>query len=138
LLIALNKVIISPWQRNCPFINKLKRRISKMNYKNSYLENTQNRAFNKKLNHLQSFIGMPMWDGRKPTISEIREYDRRLLEKQALSFEKQKDGFLIRASEKLRFQLSRPVKAFLQAKQKTKNTKAEITLPTITDAKCCS
>jgi len=109
-----------------------------MKYTNSYLENTQNRAFNKKVSHLQSFIGMPMWNGRKPTISEIREYDRQLLEKQALSLEKQKDGFVIRALEKFRFQLTRPFAAFLQAKQKTKNTKAEITLPTITDAKCCS
>ena len=34
--------------------------------------------------HLQSFIGMPMWNwnGRNPTLSEIRDFDRLVLAQQ--------------------------------------------------------
>ncbi len=49
--------------------------------------NKQEIKFNQQVNHLQSFIGMPPWNGRNPTFSEIRENDRRILEKQALGFE---------------------------------------------------
>lgn len=49
----------------------------------------QNRKLRNQVSHLSGFIGMPMWNGRNPTLSEIREYDRRLLEQQALEFEQQ-------------------------------------------------
>ena len=47
----------------------------------------QDRKFKKQVSHLSGFIGMPMWNGRNPTLSEIREYDRRILEQQAMKFE---------------------------------------------------
>lgn len=46
--------------------------------------NKHDRNFNNQVNHLHSFIGMPMWNGRNPSISEIRAFNRRLLEQQAL------------------------------------------------------
>jgi hypothetical protein len=43
----------------------------------------QHRKFKNQVNHMQGFIGMPMWNYRNPSLSEIREYDRRVLELQA-------------------------------------------------------
>ncbi len=68
------------------------RRISKM--KNS--NHKQDIKFRKQVSHLSGFIGMPMWNGRSPSLSEIREYDRRILEKQALGFEPKRKSVLKR------------------------------------------
>ncbi|MEH6456947.1 MAG: hypothetical protein V7749_11525 [Cocleimonas sp.] len=57
---------------------------------------TQNMKFEKKVNHMSSFIGMPMWNGHNPSLTEIREYDRRLLEKQALGFGPERKSFVSR------------------------------------------
>lgn len=58
------------------------------------MKNRQDRKFDNQVNHLQSFIGMPHWNGRNPTLSEIREYDRLILEKQAMSFKPQSKSVL--------------------------------------------
>ncbi len=61
-----------------------------------YSNNRQYRKFEKQVNHLSGFIGMPVWNGRNPSLSEIREYDRRVLEKQALGFEPERNSLLKR------------------------------------------
>lgn len=55
----------------------------------TYKQNKQDRKFTNQVSHLSGFIGMPMWNGRNPTLSEIREFDRRVLEQQALEIEQQ-------------------------------------------------
>ncbi|WP_299878954.1 hypothetical protein [uncultured Cocleimonas sp.] len=61
-----------------------------MKNSNSNSNNNLDRKFEKQVSHLSGFIGMPMWNGRNPTLSEIREYDRRLLERQSMGFESRK------------------------------------------------
>ncbi len=56
----------------------------------------QNRKFKKQVSHLQSFVGMPMSSHHNPSLSDIRENDRRLLEKQALGFEPERKSLLYR------------------------------------------
>ena len=46
-------------------------------------KNTQEEKFERKLNHLQGFIGMPNWNFESPTFDEIKEHDRRGRELQA-------------------------------------------------------
>lgn len=53
--------------------------------------NEQHIKFNRQVNHLSGFIGMPM-NGRSLTLSEMRERDRHLLENQAMVFEPKKEG----------------------------------------------
>lgn len=57
-------------------------------------DNEQVRKFKNQLNHLQSFIGMPLENRHKPSLSEIRENDRRLLEKQALGYKPRRESLL--------------------------------------------
>lgn len=54
----------------------------------------QARKFTNQLNHLQSFIGTPARDGNKPSLSEVRENDRRLLKQQALDVKAPKQSLL--------------------------------------------
>ncbi len=105
------------------------RRISKM--KNS--NNIQDIKFEKQVNHLQNFIGMPMWNGRNPSLSEIREYDRRILEKQALGFEPKRKGLLKRV---FIWAIKIVIKAFNQS-AKTSVKKREYLKPIKTGVECC-
>lgn len=54
----------------------------------------QARKFTNQLNHLQSFIGTPARYINNPSLSEIRENDRRLLEQQALGFKPRRGNML--------------------------------------------
>ena len=54
----------------------------------------QDIKFEKQVSHMQGFIGMPMWNYRNPSLSEIREYDRRILELQAKGFKPRRKSIL--------------------------------------------
>jgi len=99
--------------------------------------NNQHRKFKNQLNHMQSFIGMPMWNGRNPSLSEIREYDRLLLEKQALGFEPKRKSLLSRLSGGLMNITSKALRQMTKAGKKTKQIKQEITKPINTGIECC-
>ena len=62
--------------------------------------NNLDRKFVKQVSHLSGFIGMPTWNGRNPTLSETREYDRLILEKQAQTF-KPKNSLLKRLNSSI-------------------------------------
>jgi len=96
------------------------------------------RRFNKQVSHLSSFIGMPMWNGTAPTLSEIREYDRRVLEQQALALENKRIGFFQRSLTALSHRISRVFTLVFSAKQKTLKIKHEIAKPVMPDMKCLS
>ena len=86
---------------------------------------------------MSGFIGMPMWNGRNPSLSEIREYDRYILEKQALGFEPKRKSLLRRLFGGLR---TIELKAFVQiakAGKKTRAIKHEITKPVKKGSECC-
>ena len=102
-----------------------------LNYNNS---NSQNIKFNKQVSHLSSFVGMPMWNGRNPTLSEIREFDRRVLEQQALGFEAKKQSIFVRLSKGLKQQISKALVLASSAKQKSANIKHGLSKP---DVECC-
>ena len=93
--------------------------------------NKQDRKFEKQVSHLQSFIGMPLWNGRSPSLSEIREYDRRLLEKQALGFEPKRKSLLSRLIASMMRNTS---KAFARIETASIN-KPDIAVKT--SAECC-
>lgn len=44
--------------------------------KNS-VKNSEQYRFERKLNHLQGFVGLPNWNFGSPTFDEIKEFDRR-------------------------------------------------------------
>lgn len=60
------------------------------------MKNNNDRKFEKQVNHLQGFIGMPMWNGRNPSLNEIREYDRRIIEQQAKDLRPKRKSLLKR------------------------------------------
>ncbi|GAA0422348.1 hypothetical protein GCM10009133_33640 [Cocleimonas flava] len=59
------------------------------------------RKFERQVNHLSGFVGMPIRSGRQPTLSEIRENDRQILEQQAKGVEPRKNSLLQRVFAKL-------------------------------------
>lgn len=73
------------------------------NYKsNQHIE--QQQKFNRKLNHLQGFIGMPNWNFDSPTFDEIKEYEqcgRKLQAKAFQSFSKRLKSWLLKATIKI-------------------------------------
>ena len=98
----------------------------------------QDRKLRKQVNHLSGFIGMPMWNGSNPSLSEIREYDRRLLEKQALGLMPQRKGLM---KALLRGVINTTSKAFVtntKIKKTPKAFKYEISKPMNTSSECCS
>lgn len=56
--------------------------------------NQQDQKVSQQLNHLQSFIGLPDRSGYIVTPSQVREYDRLILEKQAMGFEANEKNLL--------------------------------------------
>ena len=62
-----------------------------MKYSN---KSKQDIKFEKQVNHMQGFIGIPMWNYRNPSLSEIREYDRRIIELQAKGFKSSRKSIL--------------------------------------------
>lgn len=96
----------------------------------------QNINFERKINHLQSLTGMPMWNGRNPSISEIRAYERRVLEQQVLGMEK-KASFFQRFSAGLKRRLTNALGLFTLAKQKTSKIKHTVTETNNPEAECC-
>ena len=99
--------------------------------------NYQDRKFRNQVSHLSGFIGMPIWYGRNPTLSEIREYDRRVLEKQALGFELKRKKLLKRLFAVLRL---KTFNIFLQtsdASQKKNKIKGKAINPIETGSECC-
>lgn len=100
-------------------------------------KNNQDRKFKNQVNHIHSFIGMPLWNGRNPSLSEIREYDRLILEKQALGFEpKSKSIFRLLVSALMNI-TSKYTKQITKAGKKTKQIKHEIAKPLNTGTECC-
>ena len=91
----------------------------------------QDMKFRKQVSHMSGFIGMPMWNGRSPSLSEIREYDRRILEKQALGFDSKRKGLLGRLIGSM---MSNTSKAVAQIEAASKN-KPDISVKT--SAECC-
>jgi len=65
------------------------------------IDREQEQKFTAQLNQLPSFIGMPIRHGYKPTLSQIREHDRRILENQALGFKSDKYSERSRLMSKL-------------------------------------
>lgn len=104
------------------------------NYKHT---NTHDKKFTKQVNHLSSFIGMPMWHGQNPSLEDIREYDRRLIERQSQSVKPKRKGLLKLLFEGLKTQGTHASGLILNAKKKTKNIKCEISKPIKTEAECC-
>lgn len=41
------------------------------------IKNSEQAKFERKLNHLQGFVGLPNWGFGSPTFDEIKEFDRR-------------------------------------------------------------
>ena len=110
-----------------------------MNNNNFYKDKKQSIQFEKKINHLQSFIGMPMWNGRNPTLAEIREYDRRLIEKQALDFKVGEKSIFSRFSKKLKQQFLKSLNNYpkIKPKSKVKILERDIAQPIKPEAGCC-
>lgn len=50
------------------------------------IKNCEQVRFERKLNHLQGFVGLSNWEFGSPTFDEIKEFDRRGRELQAASF----------------------------------------------------
>ena len=100
-------------------------------------QNKQNRKLEKQVNHLQSFIGMPMWNGHNPSLSEIREYDRRLLEKQALCLEPKRRSLLRYLFDGLKSYTLKALRPILKTANKTKTIKLGIVKPIKTGNECC-
>ena len=96
----------------------------------------QNINFERKINHLQSLTGMPMWNGRNPSISQIRAYERRLLEQQSLGIEK-KANFLQRFTTGIKRRLSNAFGLFTLAKHKTSKIKHKVAETNSPEAECC-
>lgn len=97
----------------------------------------QNIKFERKINHLQSLTGMPMWNGRNPSISEIRAYERRLLEQQALGMEKKVTLFQ-RFSAGLKQRVSSVFGLLTLAKHKTTKIKHKVAETSNSEVECCS
>lgn len=108
-----------------------------MKNNNSNQSYKHEKKFTKQINHMSSFIGMPMWNGRNPTLSEIREYDRRLIERQSQVVKQNKKGLVRFLFEGLKTQSSHVFGLISNAKKKTKNIKYEISKPIKTNAECC-
>ena len=99
----------------------------------SKMKNINHRKFERQVNHLQSFVGMPHWNYRNPSIEEIREFDRRILEQQANDYQAKRSSVL---SKVFSWIFKSPTTAFdFTAKAATK--KKAIKAPIITDADCC-
>jgi len=81
-------------------------------------QNKQDRKFRQQSYHLSSFIGMPMWNGRNPSLSEIREFDRRILEKQALGFEPKRKSVLRHQLESLKLVVYKAIGHISKAENK--------------------
>ena len=97
----------------------------------------QNRKLRKQVSHLSGFIGMPMWNGRNPSLNEIREYDRRIIEQQTKDLKPKRKSLLKRifswifqnAHQSLEVDHSK--KAIAVVKKKKKKESNEI------DTECC-
>jgi len=102
------------------------------------MKNTQDRKFERQVNHLQSFIGMPHWNGRNPTLSEIREYDRLILEQQAIGFKPKRKSVLQRVSSWMVAGVSKAAGQIVKAGEKTSKITSEIKKPVATGTEYCS
>jgi len=78
-----------------------------------------------------------MWNGRHPTLSEIREYDRRLLEKQALRVGVKKKGVVMQLKAVLKRRISNFINTLMTPKPKTKKVKHQAVLSIKPNAECC-
>ena len=97
----------------------------------------QDMKFNNQVNHLQSFIGMSMWNGRNPSLSEIREYDRQLLEKQALGFEPKRKSSLKLLISSMMTIVSTASNQIAKAGKKSSEITSELKAPIKTATECC-
>ena len=62
---------------------------TQMNTRRTNRQRKKDERFERKLNHLQGFVGMPNWNFNSPSFDEIKEYDRigrQLQHKAKLSF----------------------------------------------------
>ncbi len=104
--------------------------------------NKQDMKFNNQVNHMQGFIGMPQWNYRNPSLSESREYDRRILEKQALGFKPKRQSLLNRLNGWLMTTFAKAFNQIREAKIEAKrqvNKKANERIePVKTGSECCS
>lgn len=99
--------------------------------------NQHDRKFKNQVNHMHSFIGMPLKNYRSPSLSEIREHDRRLLEKQALGFEPKRKGLLSRLIGKILTVTSKTSGQIAKVGKKTGEIKREISKPVKAGSECC-
>ena len=97
----------------------------------------QERKFKKQVSHLSGFVGMPMWNGRNPSLSDIREFDRRILEKQVLGLESQKSNLLLRLSKSLKQHFVNAFTLASNTKKKTVNIKYGLPKSSNIDVECC-
>jgi len=69
----------------------------------------RDQKFRRNLSLLHSIIAMPMSNGYQPTLSQIREQDRKLLKKQTMEIklEPKENGLIIRLLRRLRDRLRR-------------------------------
>ncbi len=96
----------------------------------------QNIKFERKINHLQSLTGMPMWNGRNPSISQIRAYERRLMEQQTMETQKKKESLFQQCLNGLRRRVSGIQVKLSQQKPKNK-MRAGIITSTSKIENCC-
>ena len=101
------------------------------------MKNKQDRKFDRQVSHLQSFIGMPHWNGRNPTLSEIREYDRRLIEKQALGFKPKRNSVLKRVFSWMTASASNASSQVVSKSKKIGKKTREIKEPVDSSSACC-
>ncbi|MGK0272734.1 MAG: hypothetical protein ACI88H_003407 [Cocleimonas sp.] len=105
--------------------------------KNRNQNNTQDRKFKNQVSHLSGFIGMPMWNGRNPSLAEIREYDRRILEKQALNLEARRTPFVKVLFPGVMTLASKAFSKTAKIKKRTKVMKHDIAKARNTPTECC-
>lgn len=108
-----------------------------MKNSNNNAYNKVDRKFEKQVSHLSGFIGMPMWNGRNPSLSEIREFDRRILEQQVKAFKPKRKSVLNQLFKEVVTSLSKTFKQVGATKRRTKNTTSERKEPVTTGAEYC-
>ena len=86
---------------------------------------------------MQGFIGMPQWNYRNPSLAEIREYDRRILEQQELGLKPGRKSLL---KPLFNWMMTIPSKAFSQIKkasEKSSEITSELKEPVKTNPEYC-
>ena len=97
-----------------------------------------NRKFERQVSHMQGFIGMPQWNYRNPSLEEIREYDRRILEEQAKGFKPRRKSLLKLFYSWMMTISSKSFRQIAKARNKTSEITSGLKEPVKTGSECCS